>query len=105
MATKQPTVEDRLRERDESRKAAIEQKRVEREAGQRREETADYYLQDFAKKKEAIVDLIDSAGTLPKDEMAAHFDSISAELQALKKFVSDSTLFLTAFDLKNSQQV
>ena len=104
MASKS-TVEDRLRERDESRKAAIEQKRVEREAGQRREETADHYLGEFAKKKAAIVDLLESASGLPKGELAARFDDISAELQALKKFVSDSTLFLTAFDLKISQEV
>lgn len=98
-------METRLREREECRKAALEHKKAEREAGQRQEETADYYLHEFAGKKAAIVDLLDSAGGLPKDELTAHFDRISAELQILKKFVSDSTLFLTSYDLRNSQQV
>ena len=101
----QSRVETRLREREETRKAALEQKKAEREAGQRQEETADYYLHEFAGKKAAIVDLLDSAGGLPKDELTAHFDRISAELQTLQKFVSDSTLFLTSYDLRSSQQV
>lgn len=104
MAT-QSSLESRLRERNESRKAALEQRRAEREAGQRHEETADYYIQEFARKKAAIVELLESAGTLPKDQLTAHFDHVSEELQSLKKFVSDSTVFLTSFDLKSSQQV
>ena len=99
------SLENRLRERNESRKAAIEQKRAEREAGQRQEETADYYLQEFARKKAAIVELLESAGSLPKDQLTAHFDHVSEELQSLKKFVSDSSVFLTSFDLKSSQRV
>ena len=99
------SLESRLRERDESRKAAIEQRRVEREAGQRHEETADYYAQEYARKKAAIVELLESAGSLPKDQLTAHFNRVSAELQSLKKFVSDSSVFLPAFDLKSSQQV
>ena len=50
----QSRVETRLREREESRKAALEQKKAEREAGQRQEETADYYLHEFARKKTTI---------------------------------------------------
>ena len=101
----QSSLESRLKERNESRKAALEQRRAEREAGQRHEETADYYIQEFARKKAAIVELLESAGTLPKDKLTAHFDHVSEELQSLKKFVSDSTVFLTSFDLKSSQQV
>ena len=101
----QSSVESRLRERDESRKAALEQRRAEREAGQRHEETADYYIQEYARKKAAIVDLLESASALRKEQLTAHFDRVSEELQSLKKFVSDSTVFLTSFDLKSSQQV
>ena len=101
----QSSLESRLRERNESRKAAIEQKRAEREAGQRPEETADYYLQEFARKKASIGELLESASALPKDQLTAHFNDVSEELQCLKKFVSDSTVFLTSFDLKSSQRV
>lgn len=103
--TSQSRVEIRLREREESRKAAIEQKKAEREAGQRQEETSDFYLREFSRKKAAIVGLFDSASDLSKDQLTAHFNQISGELQTLQKFVSDSTLFLTSFDLRNSQQV
>ena len=101
----QSSVETRLRERDETRKAAIEQKKAEREAGQRQEETADYYIQEFAKKKAAIVGLLESASDIPKDKLIAHFDHVSSELQTLQKFVSDSTLFLASYDLRSSQLV
>ena len=101
----QSSLESRLRERNEIRKAAVEQRRAEREAGQRQEETADYYIQEFARKKAAIVELLESAGTLPKGQLTVHFDHVSEELQNLKKFVSDSTVFLTSFDLKSSQRV
>ena len=101
----QSSLESRLRERNEIRKAAIEQRRAEREAGQRQEETADYYIQEFARKKAAIVELLESADTLPKGQLTVHFDHVSEELQNLKKFVSDSTVFLTSFDLKSSQRV
>lgn len=99
------SLESRLRERNESRKAALEQRRAEREAGQRQEETADYYIQEFARRKTVIIELLESAGALPKEQLTAHFDRVSEELQSLKKFVSDSTVFLTSFDLKSSQQV
>ena len=101
----QSSVESRLRERDESRKAAIEQKKAEREAGRRQEETSDYYMQEFARKKTAIVSLLDSAARVPKDQLIAHFDHVSSELQALQKFVSNSTLFLASYDLRGSQLV
>ena len=38
-------------------------------------------------------------------ELKKHFDTIASEVQSLQKFVSDSTLFLTAYDIRNSQQV
>lgn len=104
MAT-QSSVESRLRQRDESRKAALEEKKAKREAGQRKEETSDYFIQQFARQKAAIVDLLKVASTLPKDQLMPHFDNISTEVQALQKFVSDSTSFLTAYDLQSSQQV
>ena len=48
------SIEARLRERDQARKAALEQQRLEKEGSRRKEETAGYFTQQFAAKKTSI---------------------------------------------------
>ena len=38
-------------------------------------------------------------------DLKKNFENIASEVHSLQKFVSDSTLFLTPYDIRNSQQV
>ena len=53
----------------------------------------------------AIEALLSSTAEQPQDGLSALFDKMASECQALQKFVSDSSLFLASYDLRNSQQV
>ena len=53
----------------------------------------------------AIEALLSSTADQPQDGLSALFDKMASECQALQKFVSDSSLFLASYDLRNSQQV
>ena len=59
------SVEARLKEREEARRAATERRRVERERDRRPEEAAGYFSQQFAAKKAGLFDdVIDSQTVL-----------------------------------------
>ena len=53
----------------------------------------------------AIEKLLSAAWDVPKEQLPAHFDSLSVQCQALQKFVSDSTVFITSYELRSSQEV
>lgn len=50
------SVEARLKEREEARRAAAERRRAERESDRRPEETVGYFSQQFAAKKAGLSD-------------------------------------------------
>lgn len=52
-----------------------------------------------------ISSLLEEAEGLPKSEIQSHFAKISSECQSIQKLVSDSTLFLSKFDLRTAQDV
>lgn len=52
-----------------------------------------------------ITGLLEEADGVAKGDLPSHFEKISAECRLLQKFVSDSTVFLTSYDLRNSQRV
>lgn len=152
------SVEARLKEREEARRATAERRRAERESDRRPEEAAGYFSQQFVAKKtgmsndvidsqaelsklrymrcvmlnsshiigqllpisslcskhhsfqlcfycSAIEELLCAAEDVPQEQLPTHFDSISTQCHALQKFLSDSTLYLTSYELRTSQQV
>lgn len=121
-------IPSRLKEREEARRATQEQRKAERKEGKRVEETSDHFNQELEAKKNSkniiiwcvvcggraftklnaflvIRSLLDDANTLPKGDLPSHFEKISSEAQLLQKYISDSTVFITAYDLKTAQQV
>ena len=53
----------------------------------------------------AIEELLCGAEDVPQEQLPTHFDSLSTQCHALQKFLSDSTLYLTSYELRTSQQV
>ena len=45
------------------------------------------------------------ASNVKQDELQLFFDEVNTAIQQLQKLVTDSTLFLTSYDLRTSQQV
>ena len=53
----------------------------------------------------AIEDRLEVAKSLPKKELAGHFDAISEDFHKLHRLVSDADVHLASYDLKTSQEV
>ena len=49
--------------------------------------------------------MLSSAAEIPRDQVQQRFHEIANEVQALQKYLTDSTLFLTAYDVRTSQEV
>lgn len=104
MSRAQADVYTRLRERQEARVSALEQKRSQEQGGKREEETSEFFIQQLEARKNAITSLLSEADSVAKAELPVHFEKISSECQNIQKLVSDSTVFLTSWDLKTSQK-
>ena len=113
-------VTERLRLRDEARRTALDEQRLEKEKITVEEHTTTYYIEQFSKKRisiegmcssfnihfnNALSDMLSGATEVPRDQLQQHFHQIACDVQALQKYLTDSTLFLTAYEVRTSQQV
>lgn len=48
---------------------------------------------------------LSNASNVKQDELQLFFDEVNTAIQQLQKLVTDSTLFLTSYDLRTSQHV
>ena len=102
---KKEAVKERLQRRDEERLAELQQRKTEKEASTAKNETGKFFNDQFQKSKKDITNGLGRSREVAKDELRVHFDTLSLSLQKLQKFVSDSSVFLTARDLRKSQTI
>jgi len=48
---------------------------------------------------------LSNASNIKQEELQLYLDKVSTAIQQLQKLVTDSTMFLTPYDLRTSQQV
>lgn len=102
---KKSMVTDRLYKRESERQADVQKKREEKEATISLKENANYFTENFTKEKEGIErDVLACDSSTDKNELTSKFDSFSQRLTKLQKFVTESTLFLPAYDLNKAQE-
>lgn len=97
---KREKLTERLLRREEERQTEVEKKRVERQNASLKQESTDYFSSTFQEEKKKIEQKIAGLVEVEKLKMIAFFDDISADIQLLQKFVSDSAMFLPSYELK-----
>ena len=97
-------VTTKLQKRDNERVAEIEKKKVEKESVTATHENADFFSSNFLRTKRDIETRLDASGSVSKSSLPTHFDSIHSVLQTMQKFVTDSTLFLTPYEVAKAQE-
>ena len=104
IARKKEIVTHRLNRRDEERLASVKEKRLEKEAVVAITETEAFFRENFDKSKDEIEKAIEKSDSVDRSKLVEHFDEISLLIQALQKFVADSSVFLIPRDIQNSQR-
>ncbi|CAH1264179.1 TBCC [Branchiostoma lanceolatum] len=101
---KKGAVVDKIQKREEELAEKREKRRLEKEKTSAEDETSDFFATTFRKEKSAIEKLVDDSDSTPKDGLSDHFDTTTAALQKLQKFVTDSTSFLPSYDVRQAQE-
>ncbi|XP_002735209.1 tubulin-specific chaperone C-like [Saccoglossus kowalevskii] len=104
LAEKMEKITDRLLRREEQRQAELEKKRIERENASLKQESADYFSSAFQEARQKIEQKMIGVEQVTRSKMIDYFDEISADIQQLQKFVSDSAMFLPSYDIKVAQE-
>lgn len=105
MQERRDIVGKKLQDREDERIKESMRRKEESEKFASKTESTNFFLQTVNSGVTEIRDGIAAAGDRPKDDIASYFDELSLKLGALQKFVSDSTMFLSAFDLGQSQNL
>jgi len=101
-------VTERLQRRNDEREADIEKRKAMKEEKSAAHESTDFFIEKFARTKNELErkleDETDTASASKADQLL-YCDTISAEIQKLQKFLTDSTLFLPSFEVQKAQAV
>lgn len=99
---KRTFMDQKMREREESRQNVSDQRRKAKEDGENPEESAVFFNTKFQAELAAIQQQLSECVQHSGDALATHFDTITARVQALQKYVTECSLFLNQYDLKTS---
>ena len=100
---KKEIVGDKLQKRDDERLAEIERKREEKLINSSALESTSYFVTNFSKFKNDLESGLVACESLDKNKLVDHFDKLSTMHQQLQKFLTDSVMFLPAYDVQQAQ--
>ncbi len=114
----------RLLEREEARKQAVEKRKAEKLEERGEEETAVYFTAQLDEKKASgcfyffvkallkwcvchtgIEESLNNASNVAKADLPAYFDDVFTKCMEVQTLISNSSIFLSAYDLKAAQKV
>lgn len=94
----------KLQERDEERLMEQSRRKEEAEKGISKTENTKYFLDTLKAGVLSIQNNLKVASAQPKDGLVVYFDNLSSKLFELQKFITDSAMFITSYDLNRRQQ-
>lgn len=100
---KRDLVGKRLQEREDERLKQASKRREEADKFASQTESTDHYMETVNARAKSIREGIADAKNLTKEKLPSYFDDLSNELGGLQKFVTESTMFISAYDLGQSQ--
>ena len=98
-------VSKKLQEREDERLKAASKRREESEKYSSKDESTAFFQKSLDDGVREIRESLAAGGDKPQSELSIFFDSLSCKLATLHKFVTDSTMFLSAYDLGQSQNL
>lgn len=91
-----------INKRENERKLNIERKREDKKLVEAENENVDYLEKTFLEKRLEIENAINTAESVPSDQLPHYFDAISKDILNLQKFVASSKIFLRTYDIKKT---
>ena len=96
-------IQDRLEKRHQMRTADAERRREDKESHAVAEEKGEYFYSAFKAERASIEELLTSCAGADAAAVAQRLEEASAKTLQLQRFLNDSTLFLTQYDLRQAQ--
>uniref|UniRef100_UPI00398EC309 tubulin-specific chaperone C isoform X1 n=1 Tax=Pristiophorus japonicus TaxID=55135 RepID=UPI00398EC309 len=92
-----------LQRRDQERQQGVERRKLAKDVISVKEEKANFFTTAFSEEKAEIEALLEGCEVTDRSALSAHFEEISLKMQRLQKFVNDSMMFLSAYELRQAQ--
>ncbi|CAJ1080045.1 tubulin-specific chaperone C [Xyrichtys novacula] len=96
-------IQERLQKRHQERIDDAERRKEAKESRSVAEEKGDYFFGTFNKERESIEDILSSCSGADRAVLTQKLEEATAKLLQLQKFLSDSTMFLKPYDLRQAQ--
>ncbi|KAK1793740.1 hypothetical protein P4O66_001474 [Electrophorus voltai] len=96
-------IPEKVLRRDQARLEELERRRNEKESQSVAEENVDYFTATFSAEKAAIEDLISSCANTDHEKATKMLEDATLKTQQLQKFLNDSVMFLTQYELRQAQ--
>ncbi|KAG8008724.1 Tubulin-specific chaperone C [Nibea albiflora] len=97
------TIQERLQKRHQSRVEDAERRKEAKESHSVAEEKADYFFSTFKAERASIEELLASCSGADRAAVNPKLEEATAKILQLQKFLNDSMMFLTQYDLRQSQ--
>lgn len=96
-------IQERLQKRHQTRTEDIERRREAKESQSVAEERGDYFISTFNAERAAIEELLSGCAGADRAAVANRLEEATGNTLQLQKFVNDSMLFLTPYELRRAQ--
>lgn len=97
------TIQERLQKRHQTRIEDAERRKEAKESQTVAEEKGEYFFSAFNTERASIEELLSSCSGADRDVLTQRLEEATAKTLLLQKFLNDSMLFLTQYDLKQAQ--
>ncbi|XP_074476283.1 tubulin-specific chaperone C isoform X1 [Sebastes fasciatus] len=96
-------ITERLQKRHQLRAEDAERRKEAKESQTVEEEKLEFFSSSFNTERASIQELLDSCSGATKAEVTQHLEEATAKTLQLQKFLNDSVLFLTQYELRQAQ--
>ncbi|XP_028332715.1 tubulin-specific chaperone C-like [Gouania willdenowi] len=96
-------VQERLQKRHEARLEDVERRKEAKESSSVAEEKAEYFSSTFYGERACIEQLLSECSGTDRAEATRRLEEATNKVQQLQKFLNDSLLFLTQYDVREAQ--
>ncbi|CAK6969692.1 tubulin-specific chaperone C [Scomber scombrus] len=96
-------VQERLQKRHQARIEDVERRKEAKESQSVAEEKGEYFYSAFNKERAAVEELLSGCSGADRATMTHRLEEATDRIGQLQKFLNDSVLFLTQYDLRQAQ--
>ncbi|XP_067286423.1 tubulin-specific chaperone C [Pseudorasbora parva] len=89
--------------RDQARLEEVERRRNVKESQTVKEEKSDFFTSTFTTEKATIEEMLSSSNHSDRNKAAKTLEEATVKIQQLQKFLNDSMLFLTQYEIRQAQ--